>query len=432
MNFLNIEGQGLALEAIDFQTPEFAETIVGYIDKIFKCKNGKEADASDEAKKMKKAFLDKTGMNLQIKFNTDDPPCMMPVHINPDSILGDDFFKRHYATDGTKIIKDIEKLNSGTIDLRNAKVTGIFSSLPVDIYMGFDDLKRSGLSSREIAAVLMHEVGHAFVGFELTFNTLLTNQILLAAHKSLVNKDHTQYEYVLKTTERVLGENSGIYTELKDETDSKVVTVVLMTKFNEKRRSELGTAAYDYSAYEALADNFATRMGLGRELVTGLETILRIHGAPEYHRGTRITILVVQVVMNVYLSVLGIIGGPVGMLIMGALIFLLMTWGSSDGAKGNNTYDKLTIRYRRIREQIINYLKNRNLDQKLVKKLLQDLNVIDKVIEDARDYTSFYGVIGNIIYPSNWVLSSRKNTQRVLEELAANDLYVKVAQLRSK
>ena len=49
MNFLNIEGQGLALEAIDFQTPEFAETIVGYIDKIFKCKNGKEADASDEA-----------------------------------------------------------------------------------------------------------------------------------------------------------------------------------------------------------------------------------------------------------------------------------------------------------------------------------------------------------------------------------------------
>jgi len=42
-----------------------------------------------------------------------------------------------------------------------------------------------------------------------------------------------------------------------------VVTTVVMAKIQEKRVSELGTAAYDKTTYEALADNFATRMGLG-------------------------------------------------------------------------------------------------------------------------------------------------------------------------
>ena len=430
MGILNINKMSLGLEAIDFQSPEFADTITNYIDGLMKSKNGKEADKSDDFKNLVKALETKTGMKLNLTFNTEYPPCMMPVHINPNSILGDDFFKDYYSKDGNKIVKDLEKLNTGVIDLKNGKVSGIFSSVPVEIYMGFNCLKDTSLTSREIAAVLMHEVGHALVGFELTFNTIKTNQLLLAAHKAMVNNDQSQFEYVLKTAERHVGENSGVYTELKDEKDGKVVTVVLLAKFTEKIKSELGSEAYDFTTYEALADNYATRMGLGRDLVTGLESIMRAYGAPEYNSSTRIAINFSQTMSIVVMMCFGMLFTPVGSIILGALFFMLITWNSSTGSQSSNTYDILTVRYKRIREQLITYLKRRKIDPAESKKTIADIMLIDKIISETKDYTTMYGLIGNIMYPSNWGLAQKKNAQRKLEELASNDLYLKAAQLK--
>lgn len=111
-------------------------------------------------------------------------------------------------------------------------------------------------------------------------------------------------------------------------------------------------------------------------------------------------------------------------------MFFLITWTVSDGAEYQNVYDKLKIRYKRVREQLISRLKVKSLAPELVKNILEDLKVLDKIIEQTGEFSSILNVVGNIIYPSNWVLSSRKNAQRLLEELASNDLFIKAAQLR--
>ena len=111
-------------------------------------------------------------------------------------------------------------------------------------------------------------------------------------------------------------------------------------------------------------------------------------------------------------------------------MFFLITWTVSDGAKYQNVYDKLKIRYKRVREQLISRLKVKSLAPELVKNILEDLKVLDKIIDQTGEFSSILNVVGNIIYPSNWVLSSRKNAQRLLEELASNDLFIKAAQLR--
>ena len=286
------------------------------------------------------------------------------------------------------------------------------------------------LTAREAADVFMHEVGHAFVAYELAFNTIQTNQILLALHKSLVAKDQKLFEYSLKLTEKRIGPSSGVYNELKEETDTNVVTTVVMAKIQEKRVSELGTAAYDKTTYEALADNFATRMGLGRELVTSLEKIHRLYGSPEYSGETRFIYNMIQITVATYFMLLGAVLGSVLLMIAGAPLFFLITWTVSDGAEYQNVYDKLKIRYKRVREQLISRLKVKSLAPELVKNILEDLKVLDKIIDQAGEFNSILNVVGNIIYPSNWVLSSRKNAQRLLEELASNDLFIKAAQLR--
>ena len=354
---------------------------------------------------------------------------MMPIHVNPSSILGDNDFKDYYTKDANKVIKKLEDNEKTFVDLKNAKVGGAFSTVPSKIYMGFRQLKDMKLTAREAAAVFMHEVGHAFVAYELAFNTIQTNQILLALHKSLVANDQKLFEYSLKLTEKRIGPSSGVYNELKEETDTAVVTTVVMAKIQEKRVSELGTAAYDKTTYEALADNFATRMGLGRELVTSLEKIHRLYGSPEYSGETRFIYNMIQITVATYSMLLGAVLGSVLLMIAGAPMFFLITWTVSDGAEYQNVYDKLKIRYKRVREQLISRLKVKSLAPELVKNILEDLKVLDKIIEQTGEFSSILNVVGNIIYPSNWVLSSRKNAQRLLEELASNDLFIKAAQL---
>ena len=429
MIFLNVK-DAIGTEAIDFQSSVVADQITKMFEDILKCKGGKEADAS-EAHKTLVTFMEKeTGLKIDLKFNTPYPPCMMPIHVNPSSILGDSDFKDYYTKDANKVIKKLEDNEKTFVDLKNAKVGGAFSTVPSKIYMGFRQLKDMKLTAREVAAVFMHEVGHAFVAYELAFNTIQTNQILLALHKSLVANDQKLFEYSLKLTEKRLGPSSGVYNELKEETDTTVVTTVVMAKIQEKRVSELGTAAYDKTTYEALADNFATRMGLGRELVTSLEKINRLYGSPEYSGETRFMYNMIQITVATYLMLIGALVGSVLIIISGAPMFFLITWAVSDGAEYQNVYDKLKIRYKRVREQLISRLKVKSLAPELVKNILEDLKVLDKIIDQAGEFSSILNVVGNIIYPSNWVLSSRKNAQRLLEELASNDLFIKAAQLR--
>jgi len=127
---------------------------------------------------------------------------------------------------------------------------------------------------------------------------------------------------------------------------------------------------------------------------------------------------------------LGAVLGSVLLMIAGAPMFFLITWTVSGGAEYQNVYDKLKIRYKRVREQLISRLKVKSLAPELVKNILEDLKVLDKIIDQTGEFSSILNVVGNIIYPSNWVLSSRKNAQRLLEELASNDLFIKAAQLR--
>ena len=194
MIFLNVK-DAIGIEAIDFQSSVVADQITKMFEDILKCKSGKEADDS-EAHKALVTFMEKeTGLKIDLKFNTPYPPCMMPIHVNPSSILGDSDFKDYYTKDANKIIKKLEDNEKTFVDLKNAKVGGAFSTVPSKIYMGFRQLKDMKLTAREVAAVFMHEVGHAFVAYELAFNTIQTNQILLALHKSIVANDEKNYEY---------------------------------------------------------------------------------------------------------------------------------------------------------------------------------------------------------------------------------------------
>ncbi len=94
MKFLNI-----GLEAIAFQSEEFATKMTSLIEKVMEVRSGKAADDLDAAKDLNKLVRNTTGIKVDIIFNTDYPPCTLPFHINPDTILGHSSLKDFYVED---------------------------------------------------------------------------------------------------------------------------------------------------------------------------------------------------------------------------------------------------------------------------------------------------------------------------------------------
>ena len=432
MNFVDMQ---VAMEAIGFQGPEVANKLAAYLTDIMQERTGKEADASKARKDMIKYLKDTTGMKLDITFDTDMAPCTLPFHINPDTILGYKTLKDFYVEESNATMKRLKEVkNRSHIDLDKGRVSGIFSEYETPIYMGYYALRSLRMTPREIAAILAHEVGHCLVAYEMAFRTVRTNQILAAASKAAAGGDKGQYEYVLKTAEEVLDLKSGMFDEIKETKDQKTVMTVIMGKAERKTHDDslMGNTTYDITTFEALADNYAARLGLGKELVTGLEKLYRNFGAAEFSSGARI----VATMLDIY-SVVSIIGSVIVMgsnPIMGALYLglnMLGLYARLDGRDHNNVYDKLTIRFKRVKEQIIQYLKDKSLPAADVKRSLESVAHIEKTIAQISEYKGFLPAIFNMVDPASRAVNSARDIQQNLEAMVANDMYLKAAALRT-
>lgn len=432
MNFVDMQ---VAMEAIGFQGPEVANKLAAYLTDIMQERTGKEADASKARKDMIKYLKDTTGMKLDIIFDTDMAPCTLPFHINPDTILGYKTLKDFYVEESNATMKRLKEVkNRSHIDLDKGRVSGIFSEYETPIYMGYYALRSLRMTPREIAAILAHEVGHCLVAYEMAFRTVRTNQILAAASKAAAGGDKGQYEYVLKTAEEVLDLKSGMFDEIKETKDQKTVMTVIMGKAERKTHDDslMGNTTYDITTFEALADNYAARLGLGKELVTGLEKIYREFGAAEFSSGARIA----ATMLDIY-SVVSIIGSVIVMgsnPIMGALYLglnMLGLYARLDGRDHNNVYDKLTIRFKRVKEQIIQYLKDKSLPAADVKRSLESVAHIEKTIAQISEYKGFLPAIFNMVDPASRAVNSARDIQQNLEAMVANDMYLKAAALRT-
>ncbi len=432
MNFVDMQ---VAMEAIGFQGPEVANKLAAYLTDIMQERTGKEADASKARKDMIKYLKDTTGMKLDIIFDTDMAPCTLPFHINPDTILGYKTLKDFYVEESNATMKRLKEVkNRSHIDLDKGRVSGIFSEYETPIYMGYYAIRSMRLTPREIAAILAHEVGHCLVAYEMAFRTVRTNQILAAASKAAAGGDKGQYEYVLKTAEEVLDLKSGMFDEIKETKDQKTVMTVIMGKAERKTHDDslMGNTTYDITTFEALADNYAARLGLGKELVTGLEKLYREFGAAEFSSGARIA----ATMLDIY-SVVSMIGAVIAMgsnPIMGALYLglnMLGLYARLDGRDHNNVYDKLTIRFKRVKEQIIQYLKDKSLPAADVKRSLESVAHIEKTIAQISEYKGFLPAIFNMVDPASRAVNSARDIQQNLEAMVANDMYLKAAALRT-
>lgn len=320
-------------------------------------------------------------------------------------------------------VKTIKNLHNrkGYIDLKQARVGGYLSELKHYLILDFIALFNNyGLSPNEVAAIILHEIGHAFDGLENHYKLETSNAIIIDILNEINNNNIDKATYIFKSRLGGKEDKNLTINSTKDRIDfySRVAFVYINNV-----RTQLVNSKYDETISESLADSFVVRFGLGKDLTTALNTLHRTHGIVIQKNKLLYSSLFI---INLTLSVLFFaLFGPFGIVL--AMLSLVYIFGSSNK---DYTYDMPIDRYNRIKNAIINNLKDLSLPDNIMRDLLDQYIFITNLIEKSDYFKNSLSTISDYIVPSNIDAKFYIKAQQDIENGMNNILFIKAAQIK--
>lgn len=345
---------------------------------------------------------------------------MMPS-VDHNHFYFDDSVRSWVGNDtGKTLINFLEKEPKGWIVPSNCSVGGIFANINTDIAVGMELLKCK-MTSGQVAAIILHEVGHIY-GYFAGLGVYLRTAIITgaAAKAAMEIEDPKERIVVLKKAERALGiekvDTSSIANAPRAIRGQAVQTVYLNAA-DIRARSETGTELYDLRACEQYADRFSTFHGAGVELAGALQFVYRndIHRATMGY-GTHVMLELLKLV--VWTAALLMMPVPI-------LCHLLLTNPML------KSYDDPEQRVRMIKQGIIDQLKDQKLPPKLRDNLLADVEAVSQIEDTLNDKMTITELFWVTLMPQGRRALAQQDAQKQIETLLSNELFVKAQQFKA-
>jgi len=346
---------------------------------------------------------------------------------------------RRFATKSkVKAPFDSLSLVEGTVNRAQAKVTGDYAKLEFTLHLQRPKAMM-GLRAtvREYVAIMLHEIGHAFTYIEFLGSNFVGNYILsdAAARLSGVQGDVDKHKIL-----RALEDGGAIEIDdvdaIVNSSSGDEVYVLLLNNHFRKMRSLLGEDIYSVRGWEALADQFAGRMGYGRDLATGVDK-LQAATVDGYTNTSRVLMMLVKVLKSIRTIVAVLSGGVVvagvsvvmlvamslGMTIIGVAFYMLIN-------PLEDEYDKPVRRLEVIRNEMVKRLKEADLDRDERKLLVEEIDTVTKIIKSRNESTlTLAQNVATLLRPKFNKQRSSIKLQQQLEDLLATHLYVDAERL---
>lgn len=412
-------GLSLGLEAITFQTDNllFKELTLA----ITALQSGKDySKKAVDALQIPKMIANRTGLNITFAVDLDPSAnaYVIPPQIDKNHVLIIEHWREAVGNkEGWNLAKAAKGPLKGSVDLKEGKVFGIFSEIVFNMFVTRGLIESTQYTAGEKAAIILHETGHLFTYCEFLGFTSKTNVILHAATEGIMAETDVVRKYeIINETSKVLGtkfEDPDALVQIKDK---EVLQTVILRQALMNTPSMGGSSIYDLTGFEALSDQFATRHGAGRELITALDKMHKSYFPPAYQ--PTIVHLMLTAVKIMFFGFLVV--GTWGL----ALILLMIN-------PAIKLYDDPEARLSRIRREIVAGLKDRNIPAALRAKLIEDLEVVDAIIEPLNDKRGVLELIHTCLTPSGRRQYSQLKFQVDLEKLANNDLFITAAKLKA-
>lgn len=412
------------LESILHQDTLFFKQVVQIFAKLMKQSNISQTVLKRSG--LEELTKKRTHIAVELQWNTSDAvnAHMVPPMLDGNHPLFHPLMRAMTnSTDTMKLIHSLEKrVLTGYVDREKAVVGGDFEkvAMPISLYRGLFSQKL--LTAEQIAAIYIHELGHAFTYFECLSDAFTLNYAIVAVTKAFLGTtDQKQKVLLLREVDQKL----GIEIEDKEYLASKSVDVVIsviITDAIRRKKSANGTELYDTRTWEALSDQFCSRMGGGQHLASALDVIYRKHSKrtywsdPVYYISEvlRVTGIIVLMLLTLKFAMFGKFIG---------ICLMLLSNPYTD------TYDRPAERITRIREDIASRLMDKSLTADEKKRTLEELKFIDGLIADMKDRYTFWQWVWRTVYPKVGTQVNRMENYKELESLANNNLYVHAATL---
>lgn len=428
-----------ALEAIHFQSTKFFEELTDCFKALWEQKyklSYQKLIETPEAQAILECCSRHTKMKVSFsKRYENEGPAIISAPLNPNHIFFFDsardsrWFADHFVETYGKLRKEAV---FGSVDLTNAKVGGYFTEVENELLLptGFLSSGRCygvSLTAEECAAITLHEFGHAFTFFEFTARLSTGNQVLAYLSTKLSGGNAEQFNVALVDASRVMNYTQEQQEALKKAKTPAELAVISIAAIQENIRAELGVNMYDATSCEQLADQFATRLGAGPYLVTALEKIGGLEAF--YGHATRFGVYG-EIIRLLLLTLVAVVAGPMGWVVAGFNYVLLLLNVAFLGEPIFN-YDNSEFRPKRIKQDLIERLKDRQLTPAEKKATLAQIEVIDKILENKHEYNTLNHYVAILLKSSYRKAYNYEVMQKQLEALANNNLFVKATKLET-
>jgi DNA-binding FrmR family transcriptional regulator len=316
------------------------------------------------------------------------------------------------------LIKSREILNTSLstkgikVDLNNAKISGLDSNYRNIIMIDIENLVlRYDINGEEIAALLLHEVGHIFNYFRSLEFTSDSTSMLLDDIRNEYLKNKKEPREVLLAYYKKIGGDVGKY---KDKNIYEVAVDIGVSVLTSNSRMNIKEEEYS-------ADVFAVRFGLGSALSSAfskMDNVFIRYNIAETNQtilaGTILSLLLLIIVPFPAIFSLAYT------LVMGAVAGLLSYTARKPISASRydiDSYDSVIDRLSRIKQQMVGSLKYID-DKEVAKSMVEQIDATAMAISKQRNRK---GIIDKILRKFN----SRKNkldTHYLVEELLNSDL----------
>ena len=336
----------------------------------------------------------------------------IPDMTRNNPILNDDMREYFSEKDSIAIIKEAKTPVKGSINLETGKVSGVWTTLKLEMYLGsglfMPSLKMTAL---EIAGIILHEVGHVMSYIETLSHMIRTNYALLGLCQGIEGSTSVEERIVLlEEVDRSLGtdlEDKEVIAKSKKVSDYQLI---ILAEADRVYRNSLGNIPYDKISCEYLADEFAARHGASLHLVTGLDKMHRAFGSVEKYGTLRYLMACIIQLLAVMFFIYSFAFGPLIIMVMIELT--------------DPIYDAPEARARRLREQLVERMRDPNVPKALRKQLDDEIKVLDSVLKTTKDRKLPLNFLVNLVRPKHRKHLKGIDIQKQLEDLANNELYV--------
>jgi len=315
-----------------------------------------------------------------------------------------------YIHNNREILKDFKNGNNFVVDLEKAYIHGMKKDKHksiVFIEYGRDmfgtTITGLDLTPEEMTAIYLHEIGHLFTYIESMKRLVVSNTQLL---DSFVNREKSKEKHVIeykseykKDAEEMLtlhGWSIGIFKQMLANGLLTITSAIrvfdpsfgmhLLTDVATKD-NRIGSVKSFMTDSEIVADDFSTRMGMGKELVSGLDRLITF----KIHNKAFIMLPLITYISLSIATMLAFSGrlSLFGKVLMLNLKFIFLAYALSSIyrliAGKYFPYEKLPERFDSVVRSLIKVLRESDLSKEEVKEILNTITEVKKTKKEIED-----------------------------------------------